>query len=294
MPSTLGASRCASWEDNARAHARDPSCYNISAMGGDRSQPVWDAGQYARFRSERSRPFEDLVARIRHDDVRGIADAGCGDGALTRSLLDRWPGTRIWGIDSSKEMLARAPSASGLHFERADLRDWSPRALLDLVISNAVLHWIPDHAAVLRLFAGWLAPGGVLAVQMPNNRSETAYVQAGALAEEPRWRSRLRDVPWDVVVERPSFYLERLAALGFTTDLWETVYYHRLARASEVVEWIKGTSLRPILTALTESEGEQFLAELNERIAPAYPESAQGVLFPFRRLFFVAVQNPTL
>lgn len=232
------------------------------------------------------------MGRVRRDDVRTIADAGCGDGALTRSLLDRWPTAGIWGIDSSKEMLARAPSAPGLRFERADLRDWSPPAPLDLVISNAVLHWVPDHAEVLRLLAGWLAPSGVLAVQMPNNRSETAYKEAGALADEPRWRDRLRGVAWDVVVEPPGFYLDRLTALGFETELWETIYYHRLARASEIVEWIKGTALRPILTALTEREGECFLAELNERVAPGYTGGAQGVLFPFRRLFFVAGRRP--
>jgi trans-aconitate 2-methyltransferase len=265
------------------------SCYNIVAMD-DAGQPVWDAGQYARFRSERARPFYDLLGRVAHQRVRTIADIGCGDGGLTRSLLDRWPDARIWGIDTSKEMLARTPSAPGLSFEQVDLRSWRPPVPLELVVSNAVLHWVADHDAVLRSFAGWLAPHGVLAIQMPNNRSETAYVLAGALAAEPPWRERLRGVAWDVVVEPARFYVERLAALGFETDLWETIYYHRLARASEIVEWIKGTALRPILTALDEDEGARFLAALSARVAPAYPEGPQGVLFPFRRLFFVAVR----
>lgn len=260
------------------------------AVDKDR-QPVWDAGQYARFRSERSRPFEDLIERVRRDSVRTIADVGCGDGALTRSLLDRWPDAEIWGVDSSKEMLARAKYAPRLHFELADLRDWRPPVALDLVVSNAVLHWIPDHAAVLRSFSEWLAPEGVLAIQMPNNRAEAAYRSAGALALEPAWRERLSSVAWDAVVEPPPFYVEQLAALGFETDLWETIYYHRLARASEVVEWIKGTALRPILTALSDDEGARFLEELQARVAPAYPEGPQGVLFPFRRLFFVAFRR---
>jgi trans-aconitate 2-methyltransferase len=251
-------------------------------------QPLWDAAQYARFRSERARPFDDLVTRIDRESVRTIADIGCGDGALTRSLLDRWPDAEIWGIDSSKEMLARAPQATGLHFVHADLRQWRPPVPLDLLISNAVLHWVADHAGVLRAFSEWLAPGGTLAIQMPNNRAETAYRMAGALADEPAWRERLRGVAWDVLVETPRFYVEQLAALGFQIDLWETIYYHRLARASEIVEWIKGTALRPILTALGDVEGARFLAELSARVAPEYPEGPQGVLFPFRRLFFIA------
>lgn len=263
-------------------------------MSGPRKeerQAVWDAGQYARFRSERSRPFHDLVARIDHPGARTIADIGCGDGHLTRSLLERWPGAEVRGIDASKEMLARAPSAPGLHFEQADLRAWRPPAPLDVLVSNAVLHWVPDHAAVLRSFAGWLGAHGVVAVQIPNNRSESAYRAIGALAEEPAWRERLREVDREVVVESPRYYVEHLAALGFETDLWETVYYHRLARSAEIVEWLKGTALRPILSALSDDEAARFLAALTERVAPAYPEGPQGVLFPFRRLFFVAARR---
>lgn len=187
-------------------------------------------------------------------------------------------------------MLAKAPSVSGMHFERADLRTWTPPVLLDLIVSNAVLHWVPDHAAVLRACAGWLTQRGVMAVQMPNNRGETAYLRVAEILHEPAWTDRLRGIDWEVVVEPPRFYAEHLAALGFRTDVWETVYYHPLANASEIVEWMKGTALRPILTALTDVEGAQFLAELSSRIAPDYPVGRAGVLFPFRRLFFVATR----
>jgi len=252
---------------------------------------VWDAGQYARFRTERARPFFDLVDRVPLKDVRTAADLGCGDGALTRTLLDRWPGVEVWGIDSSREMLARAPSAPGLHFERADLRSWTPPVPLDLIVSNAVLHWVPDHASVLHACAQWLTPQGALAIQMPNNRAETAYRRVDEILLEPVWKDRMRGIDWEVVVEPPRFYAEQLGALDFRSDVWETVYYHPLAGPADIVEWMKGTALRPILTALTEMEGAQFLDELSERIAPDYPQGREGVLFPFRRLFFVATRR---
>ena len=256
-------------------------------------QPVWDAGQYGRFRSERSRPYFDLLARVDGNSLGRIADVGCGDGQLTRTLQDRWPDATIWGIDSSKEMLDRAPAGprrDQLRFIHADLREWHPPAPLDLVVSNAVLHWVPDHAEVLRAFAGWLESNGTVAVQIPNNRSEPAYRAIGALAAEPPWAERLRGVDREAVVESPAFYIAQLSALGFETDLWETIYTHRLARASEIVEWLKGTTLRPILSVLSGDEALRFCAALTARVAPLYPEGPQGVLFPFRRLFFVATR----
>ena len=253
-------------------------------------QAVWDAEQYARFRSERARPFFELLERVPRVEIRAIADLGCGDGALTKSLLDRWPDAEIWGIDSSAEMLAGAPSGNVLHFELLDLRAWKPPVPLDLVVSNAALHWVPDHAAVLRQCAGWLTPGGALAVQMPNNRAETAYRCVSDLLHEPAWSGRLRGIDWDAVVEPPAFYADVLGTLGFRSDVWETTYYHPLAGATEIVEWMKGTTLRPILTALGEDEGARFLAELAARVAPRYARGQEGVLFPFRRLFFVATR----
>ncbi len=257
----------------------------------DSGQPLWDAGQYALFRSERARPFFDLLGRVAHERVRTIADIGCGDGGLTRSLLDRWPGAEIWGIDSSKEMLARAPSAPGLRFEQADLRSWRPPVPLDLVVSNAVLHWVPDHGDALRSFAGWLAADGVLAIQMPNNRSETAYRLAGALALEPPWRDRLRGVASGrrrraAAVLRRAARRARLRVRSVGDDLLPSPRARLGGRRVD-----QGHGAAPDPTALTEDEGARFLAELNARVEPDYPEGPQGVLFPFRRLFFVAARR---
>src|SRR5881628_3399415 len=142
------------------------------------SRPRWDAAQYDRFKRERSRPFFDLLARIPAGPVQRAADLGCGNGRLTRTILERWPMAEVWGVDSSAEMLARAqasPALPNLHFVRQDLLDWRPPLPLDLVVSNAALQWVPDHERVMRSLADLLRPAGVLAVQIPNNQGEAAY-----------------------------------------------------------------------------------------------------------------------
>lgn len=271
--------------------------------------PVWDAQQYMRFKKERAQPFHDLIARVPSDFAPSrIADLGCGDGELTRTLLARWPTARIWGVDNSREMLekgmaARATLASAesegestgtgcVELVLHDLRSWQPPDPLDLIVSNAALHWVDEHPSVLRNMARQLAPGGTLALQVPNNGAEAAYRILEALLGEAPWRRRLGPDVQRPHVESPSFYERELSKLGFDVEVWETTYYHRLAAAREIVEWVKGTSLRPVLTVLSEDEGRALLQELTARIDPAYPADAGGVLFPFRRLFFVAALHP--
>src|SRR5437867_10518120 len=142
------------------------------------SRPRWDAAQYERFKRERSRPFFDLLARIPDGPVQRAADLGCGNGKLTRAILERWPAAEVWGVDSSAEMMARAqasPELPNLHFVRQDLLEWRPPLPLDLVISNAALQWVPDHARLMRSLAHPLRSTGVLACQIPYNQGEAAY-----------------------------------------------------------------------------------------------------------------------
>lgn len=246
--------------------------------------PRWDPDQYDRFKRERSQPFYDLIARVPPIDARSIADLGCGDGELTLTLLERWPEATITGVDSSEEMLAKAMARKAppsVRFLKGDLGAFRPEAPLDLVVSNAALQWIPDHAGLLRALAALLAPGGVLAVQVPNNHRETAYRLAEELAPSLPAGPRSQ-------VESLDFYREHLAALGLDAQVWETVYEHPMASADGIVEWLKGTVLRPALTALSEPDVRVYLATLTERLRIAYPAGADGVTFPFRRLFFVA------
>jgi trans-aconitate 2-methyltransferase len=251
----------------------------------------WDPAQYARFERERAQPFFDLVARLPEGPVRHAVDLGCGSGELTGTLAERWPAASITGVDSSEAMLERA-SAQAPHprvrFVRGDLREWRPEAKLDRLVSNAALQWVGGHEDLLARFASWLAPGGALAIQMPDNDAEPTHTILAGLWRDPRFASRLGDAPPERRVQPGSWYGERLLALGCEVDVWRTTYLHRLPGADDVVEWVKGTALRPVLSRLAGAELDAFLALYTERIRAAYPGGPHGTWFPFPRLFVVA------
>jgi trans-aconitate 2-methyltransferase len=261
------------------------------AQGPPSASPRWDPAQYAQFRRERAQPFYDLLARIPDCDARAVADLGCGSGELTRELHARWPKAEVWGVDQSAEMLACAtslPARARLSFVRSELRAWQPERPLDLIISNAALHWVPDHAQLLGHLVRLLAPGGVLGVQIPNNREEASHRILEELSAAEPWASRLRGVQGPQPIASAAWYLERLSHLGLEAQAWETIYYHRLPAPSAIVDWLKGTALRPALAVLPEADARDFESALRERIAHAYAQGPHGVIFPFRRLFFVA------
>ncbi len=252
----------------------------------------WDPAQYERFKDERGRPFRDLLDRVPPIPMRLAADLGCGTGELTRELLLRWPDAEVLGVDNSAEMLAKGSRGlpAGLRLANADIREWRAPRPLDLIFSNAAFHWVPDHAALLARLAGMLAPGGVIAAQIPNNRAEAAYVLLDRILASPGWARRVPAGATRVTVESPAWYLARLRGLELEPQVWETIYYHRLADSAGVVEWLKGSTLRPVLTALPPEAGQELLEELREAVARAYPAGPAGVVFPFRRLFFVATK----
>jgi len=251
----------------------------------------WDPAQYGRFERERAQPFHDLVARIPDGAVRRVADLGCGPGELTRSLLERWPDADVTGVDSSETMLAAAAKLAAsprLRFEQADVRSWTPSAQLDRIVSNAALQWVDGHDALLARLVGFLAPGGALAVQMPHNDDSPTHRILRTLWRDARFAAQLGDAPPDLRVADASWYAERLIELGCEADVWETVYLHRMQNADAIVEWVKGTALRPVLSQLDGDATAAFLAAYAEQVRDAYPSGPHGVWFPFRRLFFVA------
>lgn len=263
---------------------------------------VWDPQQYLRHANHRTRPFHDLLARVPDLPTGGrpprIADLGCGPGNVTTLLADRWPTAHITGLDNSEEMLAVASDYAGrtagggsVAFAVADAAQWRPERPYDLIVSNAALQWVPGHA---ELFEDWIAnlpAGGVLAFQMPRNFTAPSHALLGELCDTPRWKERLdgRGRRFAHVLEA-SAYLERLVELGCEVDAWETVYVQLLSGPDPVLDWVMGTGLRPVLTALADDPAAraEFVEEYRDELRKAYPAGPHGTVFPFRRVFAVA------
>jgi trans-aconitate 2-methyltransferase len=255
---------------------------------------MWNAGEYLKFAAERARPFADLLAQVRREQAGLISDLGCGTGNLTRGLAERWPLARVIGVDNSPEMLARAmPLAmpGRLDFVHADIADWTPGEPVDLLVSNAALHWINDHDALLRRLTGMLAPGGALAVQMPNRFQAPTQDAIEETVADPRWASALQGVGLHRESVMPmSWYVYRLHDLGLTVNAWESTYYHVVSGERPVLDWLKGTALRPLLKGLPPGMEDEFLHELGDRLQAVYPLRDGITLFPMPRLFFVATR----
>ncbi len=251
----------------------------------------WEPYQYLNFAGPRLRPALDLLAAVPAMDAARVYDLGCGTGNMAAHLRSRWPEAAIGGVDSSEEMLAAARAAHpDMDWTQADLATWAPEAPADLLYSNAALQWLGDHGALLPRLVRCLAPGGVLAMQMPGNFGSPSHTLIQEVAAEGSWAGRLAGVGLRDPVASPEAYYGILAPFTRNLDIWETTYLHVLEGADPVVEWSRGTALRPVLAALwSESERAAFLAEYAARIRAAYPPRPDGrTLFPFRRLFIVA------
>ncbi|MBF6044787.1 trans-aconitate 2-methyltransferase [Streptomyces sp. NRRL B-1677] len=253
--------------------------------------PVWDPEQYLRHSGPRARPFHDLLARVPVRDPARIVDLGCGPGNVTALLAERWPGARITGLDTSEEMLRQARERlPGAEFVHADLRGWAPEGTYDLIISSATFQWVRGHAELFPRWVEGVAPDGVFAFTVPGNFDAPSHVLLHELCESGAWRSRLGGLYRPGYVLTPTEYLERLAGLGLTVDAWETTYVHALPGEDAVLDWTKGTTLRPVLTALGDDEEAttRFLSQYGALLREAYPRGPHGTLFPFRRVFAVA------
>jgi trans-aconitate 2-methyltransferase len=263
----------------------------------DRSGPPgWDPAVYLRYAGERARPFIDLLGRVHAEAPSSVVDLGCGEGTMTATLAERWPTARVTGVDSSPEMLAAAAVSAvpgRVEFTAGDVRDWTPAGPVDVVVSNAVLHWVPDHGRLLTDWAGWLAPGGWLAVQVPGNFRAPTHALLADLCHSPRWASRLADAaPRPDAVLEPAGYFDVLAAAGLSPDVWETTYLHVLTDSDPVLGWVRSTVLRPVLGLLGDDEAAaEFTAEYAAALRAAYPARPDGTtLLPFRRVFAVATR----
>lgn len=255
----------------------------------------WDPAQYGQFSDERSRPFFDLVGRVRAERPVRVIDLGCGPGDLTATLAERWPEAEVVGSDNSAEMISRATARTGdpanLHFEVQDIATWHPEPGTDVVISNAALQWVPGHREMVERWLDALPKGAWIAWQVPGNFNAPSHALMRQLADSLEWRGRLTGVlrHADVVAE-PDGYLRLLLDHGWIGEAWETTYYHVLPGENPVLEWVRGSGLRPVLAALEPDDAREFERQYTALITEAYPKTPHGTVFPFRRIFCVGMK----
>jgi trans-aconitate 2-methyltransferase len=250
----------------------------------------WNVDQYLKFADHRARPALELLSRIPLETPQSVFDLGCGAGNVTRFLAGRWPDARVTGIDGSAAMLDKARQQGiDAHWLKADLTSWVPERPADVLYSNAALQWLDHHETLFPRLFGLLAPGGCLAIQMPRQTVERSHILMDEVASSGPWRDRLRAIKRTGDLPAPQTYYHLLAPLTRALDIWETVYLQTLEGRDAVVEWTRGTALRPFIDALEGEERDRFLAEYTARIREAYPRREDGrTVFPFRRMFIVA------
>lgn len=252
----------------------------------------WDAEHYLRFADARTLPAVDLLSRIDAAAPRSVIDLGCGPGNSTAPLKARWPDAAVTGVDSSAELLAAARrDHPDIAFVEGDIARWTAPEPVDLAFANASLQWVGGHEQLVPQLFGQVAPGGVLAVQMPRNHDFATHRLMRQLAAEGEWRDRLQGAREESPVKPPEFYYDLLAprSAGFT--IWETNYIQVMAGPPAIIAWLHGTGLRPFLARLSAAEQPVFLERYAALLAEAYPAQADGkILLPYPRLFFIATK----
>ncbi|MFB2552652.1 trans-aconitate 2-methyltransferase [Ensifer soli] len=255
---------------------------------------AWSPETYLTFEDQRTRPAADLLARVPLAHPRRITDIGCGPGNSTELLARRFPDAIVEGVDSSPEMVdAARRRLPALVFTEADIARWTPQEPQDLIFANAVLQWLPDHARLLLRLVSCLAPGGVLALQMPDNVDEPSHVAMRVAAGDARWRDRLANVRADRAgIATPEAHYAMLAPVCAALDIWRTTYVHPLEGVDAIVDWFTATGLMPILARLEAGERPAFLAAYRSLIDAHYRPQADGrVLLAFPRLFVVVTRR---
>lgn len=252
---------------------------------------TWSAAQYAQFEDERTRPVRDLVAAITRDEARTAIDLGCGPGNSTEVLAARYPEAMVRGLDSSADMIRAARERlPNIEFELADIADWRASTPVDVILANASLQWLPDHAQLYPRLLDQLVEGGCLAVQTPDNLSEPAHRIARDVAAQGAWSGKIAQVAHPDR-HAAAWYYALLKPLCARVDVWRTTYFHALRDHDAIVEWFKGSALQPYLAPLDAEERNAFLAAYRRGIADEYPALSDGtVLLPFPRLFLVAIR----
>lgn len=267
----------------------------------------WDPAQYAKFSDHRARPFTDLTTVIDAAQPSVVIDLGCGPGTMTRTLAERWPDAQVIGLDSSTEMVSAAramaqqdpDSPANLSFEEANASDWSPDENVDVIVSNAMLQWIPGHRELMDKWFRVLRPGAWFAMQVPGNYAAPSHATIADLAKRPEYSQASEGAYTRESIYTPIEYAETLIDAGLRPNVWETTYYHALLGDEPVYNWVRGAALRPVLQGLAAADEandtnleDQYIAEYRQAMLQAYPpyeapDGATLTMFPMRRVFVV-------
>ncbi|EIJ41996.1 trans-aconitate methyltransferase [Beggiatoa alba B18LD] len=251
---------------------------------------IWNPQQYLKFGDYRLRPALDLIARIPLATAQVVVDLGCGAGTVSPHLQNRWQMARVIGVDSSADMLAHARQQyPQIEWVQSDIASWQPSESCDILFSNAVLHWLVHHDVLLPRLLQCVKPSGIFAIQLPMSFDTPSHTLITQTALQGVWAETLRPLLRESPVQSPEYYYDLLAPHVQALDMWESVYWHVLTGENPVVEWMKGTWLKPLLDVLNPEEQRAFEQAYRAVIAQAYPRRADGsTLFPFRRLFLIA------
>lgn len=251
----------------------------------------WNPDLYRRFEGERTRPARELLARVALNEPKLIYDLGCGPGNSTELLVERFPNAEVVGTDNSEPMLVSARKRlPNCRFELSDIAGWKPSAAPDLIYANAALQWVGDHEALIPRLFDLLAPNGVLAIQMPDNREEPTHRSMREVAALAPWSHFIDDAASIRTRILPlEAYYDLLSPQAAEVDVWRTAYQHPMESPAKIVEWVRATGLKPFIDPLPEAERASFLAEYERRIAQAYqPRADKRLLLAFPRMFIVA------
>jgi trans-aconitate 2-methyltransferase len=255
----------------------------------------WSAAQYLKFERERTRPARDLLAQVAVESPARVLDVGCGPGNSTRLLVERWPSARISGLDSSPDMIEKARKRlPEVDFRIGDLTTTTIEGY-DLLFANAVYQWL-RHDQRMGIFVDMMTkqkPGGVFAFQVPDNFDEPSHVAMREVAAEGDrpWSEALRDQGVRQPFQSPAEIYNQFKPLCSEVDIWHTSYYHILDDHQAIVEWVKGTGLRPFVDPLSPEARQAFLDAYLDRIRRLYPPLHDGkVCLRYPRLFVVAVR----
>ena len=251
----------------------------------------WNPEQYLKYKSERTRPSMDLVSRIKIKTPRNIIDIGCGPGNSTQILLQRWPSAKIVGLDHSEEMIKKArqdyPRQKWL---TADVSLFESDILYCIVFSNACLHWVPHHDVVIPRLFEFVRDRGAIAVQVPSNHKSPLHKALVSVSSDKKWHRYTKGCERLLHHHPPQYYYELLTPIASSVDLWETIYYHILPSHEGLIEWSKGTAMKPYLDRLPdEGKRNRFEREVLAGCKDAYKVQKDGsIIYPFKRLFFIA------